>query len=222
MRNYLKILCFPILLSLMIYYLSIYLKEKKEPLFNPSEKHAMSVDIGHMLAHQLKNYAPHYDFPVVMATLNKIEQEEESLKPESECQLSLVDFRYKMLEEESQQNLKKAEQFLADLAHKPHIEEIISGKLYIEVLKPGNGEPLAEDAYPKLVYQESQLDKRIIREIKDEPIQIKLSETIKGFRDGVVGMQIGEKRRIYAHPDITYGKLFNYQMSIFEVEIFED
>jgi peptidylprolyl isomerase len=40
-----------------------------------------------------------------------------------------------------------------------------------------------------------------------EPYKVPLAETIPGFAKGVLGMRVGEKRKIYVHLDLEYGRV---------------
>ncbi len=76
---------------------------------------------------------------------------------------------------------------------------------------------------PTLYYTESYLDGAVrSRRSQDQPIKLSLGDTLKGFSMGVEGMRIGERRKIYVHPELAYGKLIGnspQELVIFEVEV---
>lgn len=54
-------------------------------------------------------------------------------------------------------------------------------------------------------------------------MQISVADTIPGFAQGVKGMQAGERRKLYIHPDLAYGlyggKLEPNQLLVIELEV---
>lgn len=57
---------------------------------------------------------------------------------------------------------------------------------------------------------------------KKEPLQIDLDAVVKGFQKGVQGMQLGEVRTVYVHPDLAFGMgkldIAPNRLIVFEVE----
>ncbi len=221
-KFYLVFSGFVIGFSLLIgVYRKVAYEKKETSLFSKEEIQKMSKDIGHLLADTLQNYSPHYDFDLVVTTLREIEQGKEQVKPSEVCRMALMVGRHKILEEEARQNLLLAEQFLSNLAQKENVIEIKKNKLYYEILEQGKGTTIGKDSFPLLHFTETNLNHKVIRDTRadDRPIKLKLSETIAGFCQGVSGMQVGERRKIYVHPDLAYGKLSRQQLAIFDVEV---
>lgn len=200
---------------------TFFQKQKETVFFTQAETQLISQHLGHLLVDTLHEYAPYYDLDIVLTTIRRIEDNKESLKSLNICQHALFDFKCKIIEEETRQNLRTAEQFLINLAKQKNIIEVQKGKLYYEILQQGNGVKVDKESFPLLHFTETNLNQEVIRDTREdnEPIQIKLSETIIGFCRGVCGMQVGEKRKIYVHPDLAYGKLSRQQLAIFDVEI---
>lgn len=211
---------------LVVAVLTIKFFQKKDSVafFSSEETNHISEHLGHMVVDTLHEYASHYDLEVVIQTVRRIESGQEPLKSPETCQHVLFDFKCKMIEEEMRQNLQAAEQFLADLTHKANIIEVQKGKLYYEILQKGEGKAVDRDSLAFLHFTETNLNQKVIRDTREDnqPLKIKLSETIAGFCCGVTGMQVGERRKIYAHPDLAYKKLSRQQLSIFDVEIISE
>jgi peptidylprolyl isomerase len=199
-------------------------KERGSQVLNKEETKNLSENIGHLLADTLKEHAPYYDLQIVMDTIKRIENKEEPLKSPETFQTALFDIDQKLLIAETEQNLRSAEKFLADLSHSDKIIELEKGKLYYEVITEGKGSYITKESAPLFHFTETNLDNKTIRDTREDnkPIKIKLSETIIGFSRGVSGMGIGERRKIYVHPVLAYGKLSRQQLSIFDVEIISD
>lgn len=200
--------------------------QKKDPttFFSHDETHHISEHLGHLIIDTLHEYVPHYDLEVVIQTIRRIESGQEPLKSLDICQNALFEFKCKMIEEETRQNLEAAQLFLAHVAQKKDMVEVKKDKLYYEILGQGHGRTIDRDSSPLLHFTETNLEGKVIRDTREEneSLKIKLSETIAGFCQGVCGMQIGERRKIYVHPDLAYGKLSRNQLSIFEVEILSE
>jgi FKBP-type peptidyl-prolyl cis-trans isomerase len=199
-------------------------KEKRHQLLSKEETEHFSQNIGHLLSDTLKEYSPHYDFQIVLDTLKNVENKKIPIKSPEECQVGLLSTMGKILTLEVDQNLKSAENFLRDLSKKSNIVEVIKAKLYYEVIDEGKDPVITKESAPLLHFTETNLNNKVIRDTRGEnkPIRIKLSETILGFSHGVSGMQIGERRKIYAHPDLTYERHSHKQLAIFDVEILSE
>ena len=137
-----------------------------------------------------------------------------------------MDFEYKILEKEQYQKLEKANQFLTQVTAKINVVEVDKGKLYYEILRNGSGTILTEDSVPLIHFTESDLSGTMLQDTRgNHPKKIPFEkETIPGFRKGVIGMRVGERRMIYVHPDLAYGKVGRYsqqELIVFDVEILE-
>jgi len=84
-------------------------------------------------------------------------------------------------------------------------------------------------ATPKFQYSAHGLDKGEFDELYNtkEPLPVDLDAAVEGFFLSTKGMKIGEKRKIYFHPDLAYGEygtltnVLPQCLLIFEVERFE-
>ncbi len=212
------------ILVLVVLTTKFFQKKETGSSFSSEEIHHISEHLGHLVVDTLHEYAPHYDLEIVIQTIRRIEVGKEPLKALDVCQHALFDFKCKMIEAETHQNLVAAERFLTSIAQRTDVVEVKKNKLYYEILQRGQGRIINRESSPLLHFMETNLENKVIRDTREEnePLKIKLSETIAGFCQGVCGMQIGERRKIYVHPDLAYGKLSRNQLSIFEVEILED
>lgn len=120
--------------------------------------------------------------------------------------------------------LQKAEEFLKTLSETPSIHPIIDKKIYIEILEEGDGEAISSD--DTLVMHLKQCDEtgKIVKETStSEPITLSLPKMVKGFKIGIDGAKIGEKRRIYVHPSYSLtnsrANLSQNHVLIYEVKL---
>lgn len=198
-------------------------KEKEIMPLNKNEIERTSIYLAHLLWRDLNNYSPYYNLDLVIRTMKELSEDKTKLIDSQECYTYLAEIGEKVVEEECRKNLSLAENFLEVIAKQPNIIELQKGKLYYEVLKPGSGIPVIKNSSPLLHFKESNLSNTVIRDTnKKAPVKLALGETIKGFSEGVIGMKEGEKRKIYVHPDLAYGKYEGQepqQLLIFEVEI---
>ncbi len=104
-------------------------------------------------------------------------------------------------------NLQASVEFLAEVAQKPGIICLVDKMLYYEVLNQGTGEGLVDGTTPHLFnYTVSVLD---VKEIFDSqgngrPQKICLDCVIPGFAQGVIGMKLAERRKLYIHPNLAF------------------
>lgn len=83
--------------------------------------------------------------------------------------------------------------------------ELISGRLYYTVLQEGGG-PLAtaEDCVCLHLREESALTGEVGQDTYTKhPVWLRIPDLVPALRRALVGMQVGERRRVYAHPDLV-------------------
>ncbi len=121
-------------------------------------------------------------------------------------------------------NLQKSEQFLKILAQSDSIHPIIDKKIYIEIIQEGTGDPISSIDTVSLHIKHSDETGKILKDTtSSEPTTISLSKMAKGFKIGIEGAKVGEKRKIYIHP--SYGitpsrpSLSPNHVLIYEVEL---
>lgn len=105
--------------------------------------------------------------------------------------------------------IKESQQFLQECAKKEQVQPLIPNKLYISTLKPGDStKPLGinHKSITAVFLIKDILGNPLIGSYKlDSPSQLNREEMIPGFSHGVIGMNVGEVRDIYIHPDFAYG-----------------
>lgn len=231
-----RVLCFLIILSIiaLIYYFFLleYPRNReaiKNSLFDPKETRDISENLAQILWQQLQLYSSdiqYYDFDEVLEILKDIAHQKIQEKSSENCRINLMMYCNKRKREEARENLEKSRSFLSQLSAKDNMMEVIKNELYYEVLGVGFGPCVSEDSTPLLHYSEVDLSQSILKDTRKEqtPVRIPLQATLLGFKLGVIGMQQGERRKIYIHPRLAYGEISPtapQQVLIFDVEILE-
>lgn len=130
-------------------------------------------------------------------------------------------------EKQKKVNLQIAEKFLNNIAKNSEITELLPGKLYYQTLVPGSGASIQESAlvegsFNVLVLETSGKEK-LIENLSQQNVEISIADTIPGVAKGLHNMHIGERRKIFIHPDLAYGtyggRFEPNQLIIFEIEI---
>lgn len=201
------------------------MEDSKIP-FTKKEINDLSICMGNLLWQNLNDSCQYYDINLVLQTMKELAVKERVPMDMDDCTRIMEGAWEKMLEEEAMKNLASAERFLNTLMRQPNIVELQKGKLYYELIQAGTGNVILATSTPLLHFKESDLSGNVIRDtFEGSPIRLTLSETILGFSKGVLGMRVGEKRKIYVHPALAYGKFEGQkpqQLLIFEVEVIEN
>ena len=199
-------------------------KPTKEEVFSKENIARISESYGHFIYKSLDNPILKLDFAGVVKGMNDAKAGKPSPMTEQEYEEGIAAIQEIAFQEMAEKNLKDAEQFLAKNEKEPGVVELEKGKLQIKVLQPGSGDELTEGMMPVLHYTGKYLDGTVFGNSysNGEPISISLTHTIPGFRQGVMGMKVGEKRRIFIHPNLGYGtsgQLLPNSLLIFDIEL---
>ena len=199
-------------------------KPTKDEVFSPENISKISESYGHFIYKSLDNPILKLDFVGVVRGMNDAKAGKPSPMTEQEYEEGIAAIQEIAFQEMSAKNLKEAEAFLAKNEKESGVVQLDKGKLQILVLQPGTGEELVEGKMPVLHYTGKYLDGTVFGNsyTNGEPISISLAHTIPGFRQGVMGMKVGEKRRIFIHPSLGYGtsgQLLPNALLIFDIEL---
>lgn len=137
-----------------------------------------------------------------------------------------IQFEGIQLEDQKANNLAQAEDYLKTISLDPSFIELVPQKLYYKKLNEGNGQSIGPEDILLANYTASvlELNKEIpVFSPDTSPISISVGDTISGFAQGVEGMQIGERRKLFIHPELAYGtfggKIDPNQLLIIDVEV---
>ncbi len=154
--------------------------------------------------------------------------EKGNIKPfeKNEYQQQLLSFLHNISDYHNRISLEVVEAYLSEIATRETVVEVVPQKVYYEVLQSGNDSVSTLDSNFKMHLIESRVlegEEVVIKDTRtaNKPIAIVLSDTILGFAKGASGMICGERRKIYIHPDLAYGKYGStgfQQIMIYDVE----
>lgn len=142
---------------------------------------------------------------------------------QQEYEAEFMKLRLSVHTKEASENLTAAQHYLAEKKKEKGVKELVADKLYYEVLTPGKGEVITEKSLPTVHYEGKFIDgSTFSSSTEKEPFPVDLNHVIAGFKQGLMGAKVGEKRRLYIHPELAYGDQGNLppnSLLIFDVEI---
>lgn len=209
-------------LSFMLTLASVAACSKNPP---PSEKREISECLADILWNDLAQESLDYDLEMVLKTIRKNSQgkRESSTNP----RLQLSKYIERANEQEALNALERAEDFLSNFLSQNGTIVLRPGKVMYKVINPGNGPNIKESTSPLLHFSEKDLDGEILYDTRksNNPIRLNLDEATLGFKLGIVGMRVGERREIVVHPELAYkklGKTKPNQLLIYDVAILDE
>lgn len=225
-------LCFQVCLAatlssgLLIADESQAVKEPETAVTTEPDLKKLSEAFGHFIGRNLRSSGLNFDMDNFIRGIRDGESGKPAPMTDREYELQMIALQETAFKKLSEDNLTAAEKFLNENRNERGLVELIPGKLQYVVIKPGTGAIVTEHATPKIQYTGKYLDGTVFgsSEDGDGPITVPLDQTIPGFSKGLMGMKEGEKRRLFVHPDIGYGKsghLPPNSMLIFDVELLE-
>jgi peptidylprolyl isomerase len=176
--------------------------------------------LGHIIGKNLEEIGMKVDVSQVMKGIKNAQDGKKSPMTEEECLKAFTSLQEKYLKILSEKNLKEASELLSKNHINTSIIELEGGKVQYQIIIPGKGERLQIYHSPIVRYTGKYLNGTKFISLEEK---ISLNEIIPGFSKGLVGMKEGEKRIIYIHPDLGFGKNSNppNALLIFEVELLQ-
>ncbi len=201
-------------------------KPSKEEVFSQENIAKLSETYGHLIYKSLESPVIKLDFDSVIRGMQAARSGKTAPMNEQQYEEAVSLVQEYAFQEMSQKNLKQAEEFLAKNSKESGVVELQPGKLQYMIVQNGksDAEVVTDAMMPYILYKGSYLDGSVFGSTEEsgEPVPIMLTQTIPGFRQAVLGMKVGEKRKIFIHPDLGYGtsgQLTPNAMLIFEVEV---
>lgn len=182
---------------------------------------------GYLIAEDIKTRIEWIDLDSVLEGMQEyIQGVRRKGESDTDEDLDFYKIAFQLFEFDAKNNLHKAEAYLKELSADKKIQSLENGKVLYEVITDGHADHIVEKgSSPTLHYSISTLSGQEIvntRNLVSGPFQVPLLETIPGFLKGVEGMRVGERRKIYIHPDMGYekaGHLPPNSLLIVDVEI---
>ncbi len=201
-------------------------KPTKEEMFSQDNINKLSETYGHLIQKGLDNPVLKLDFDSVIKGMQSGRQGKPSPMTEQEYEETINLLQEYAYQDLASRNLQEAVKFLTENKKKEGIKEVEGGKLQYFVVQEGKGEVVTEEMRPSIKYSGQYLDGTVFgsSDSSSGPISISLKQTIPGFRKGILGMKVGEKRRIFIHPELGYGtsgQLLPNALLIFDIEVMD-
>jgi peptidylprolyl isomerase len=201
--------------------------EEIPPTSREAVKENTAVDVskiseafGHLIGKNLESMGVKLELAKVIKGLQDANEGRDAPMTEMECVEAITAVQEATYKELSEGNLKKAEEFLSKNSLATGVRVLEPGKLQCIIEKEGSGGIVDEHCSPIIRYTGKFLDGTVFGASKEDEM-VNLDETIPGFSKGLIGMKEGEKRMLYIHPDLGYGKegYTPNSLLVFEVEV---
>lgn len=181
----------------------------------------ISEAFGHLIGKNLESIGFKFDIAQVIKGLQDANTGKNPPMTEMECVQAITAIQENVFKQQATENLKKANDFLAQNIKRNGIISLEPGKLQYRIEKQGTGAPIEDHFSPLIRYKGTFLDGTVFGSSKEDEM-ISLDETMPGFSKGLLGMKEGEVRTLFIHPDLGYGTsgyLPPNSLLTFEVEV---
>lgn len=197
---------------------------KESPAQEQADLQKLSEAFGHFIGRNLNTTGISFNLDLLIKGIKDGAAGKPAPMDDAAYEQLLNKFLAKAFLNNSNKNLKSANDFMTENKNKAGVITKEDGKLQYQILEKGHGPAVKEDGTPQIHYTGKYLDGKVFDDSRKrgEPIAIPIQNTIPGFRKGITGMQEGEKRRIFIHPDIGYGTQGNLppnSLLIFDIEV---
>lgn len=197
---------------------------KNEPEITQEDIKRVSEAFGNFIGKNLKAPGMNFEIDSLIKGIRNGYAGQPSPMNDKEYEVMMTRIQERAYKQLSTENLKAANDFLAQNSKKEKVVEVVPGKLQYKILQPGQGAAVAEHDSPQIHYVGKFIDGNTFGSSKEAggPITIPLDQTIPGFSKGILGMKEGEKRELFVHPEMGYGttgQLPPNSLLIFEVEL---
>lgn len=191
---------------------------------NDVDMKKLSEAFGHFIGRNLKSPGVTFDLDSIIKGMREGAEGKPAPLSDQEYEVMMLKVQELAFNRLAEDNLKAAETFMAKNAQDKSVKSLVPGKLQYIVIQEGTGTPVQEHGTPSIKYTAKYLDGTVFdsSEAAGGPITIPLDQTIPGFSKGISGMKEGEKRKLFVHPDLAYGKTGQLPPNsalVFEVEV---
>jgi|GEM_PF-2144761 FKBP-type peptidyl-prolyl cis-trans isomerase len=185
----------------------------------------IDVSIGEVLFEELQNFPQKWNINSVTKVVEDLSTGKRKPQSQETRDKILIDLSAEESEMIAQENLKKGEAFLMKISRKENVKPIVTKMVYFEILHEGMGETIALNDEISVEFKQFDIEGNKIKDTENKRFNIFLPRTIKGFKLGMEGAKVGERRKIYIHPDYGFGKMgrgdASNQILIYEILVCE-
>lgn len=188
---------------------------------NPEDITHVSKAFGHMIGKNLTLLGIEFDMDCVMQGIRDSLDGKSAPLSEEDCIAAITNIQKANFDKTAALNLAKANTFMEENSQKTGVVEIEKHKVQYKIEKEGKGTTVKEGSTPLIKYTGRFINGQVFTSSQEEE-RITLQETMAGFAKGIEGMQEGEKRVVFIHPERAYGTsgyLAPNSTLIFEIEV---
>jgi peptidylprolyl isomerase len=191
----------------------------------PFKREATPVEraLAQIVYQKVEKYQNDLDIEMVLALVKDFAKKHPPYVEEQELYGPILELDEKHAVAESLAAQRKAESYLASLTVNPKVHVVVANRVFFEILEKGNGESISGEEPVRVYFKEYSMDGKLLKDAV-KPFAIPLSQTIKGFQLGMAGAKVGERRKIYIHPEYGFGKMGRKspnKLLIYEVTVVE-
>lgn len=205
-----------------------------EPSLDSNEE-KVSYGMGIVLGERMKNDLPDLQMDQFIEGFRHGHGGEESTRlSRDEIQAAMTAYQEEMqekqnqeMEQASQDNREKGEEFLAENGEREGVTTTDSGLQY-EVLEEGDGEKPGPTDQVRVHYTGELLSGEVFDSSRErgEPVTFGLDQVIPGWTEGLQLMSKGSRYKLYIPSDLAYGPGGNmaigpHETLVFDVELLE-
>lgn len=184
----------------------------------------VSQALGNFIGRNLKSPGVNLDTESIISGIRDGAEGKPSPMTDKEYEAAMTTLQQNAVEALANTNLEAAEKFIKENASAKGVVELVPGKLQYIILTEGKDPVVPEHGTPLVNYTGKYIDGTVFgtSESAGGPIAVPIDQTIPGFSKGIAGMKEGEKRRLFVHPEMGYGRtgqLPPNSLLIFDIEV---
>lgn len=184
----------------------------------------VSEALGHFIGRNINAPGMKFDTDSIIKGIKEGAAGQPSPMTDEEYQMAMAQLQQKALNKLAETNLSAANKFMKDNLSEKGVVELVPGKLQYMILEKGHGPLVQEHGTPLINYTGKYIDGTVFGSSENAggPVTVPIDQTIPGFSKGIAGMQEGEKRRLFVHPELGYGRSGQLQpdaLLIFDIEV---
>lgn len=180
----------------------------------------LSEAIGNIIGKNLDDLGFKLDLKNLIKGIKNGAEKKPSSMSSDECLEVLAKIQMKENEKLAQKNLEEATNFLKNNLKEENVVEIEKEKLQYKIIKKGNTQKVEAYQSPIVKITGRYLDGTIFVNSEETII---LEETLPALKKAIISMNLHEKRKVFIHPDLIYGKEPPHlnSLAIFDIEIID-
>lgn len=191
---------------------------------NDLDINKVSEALGHFIGKNLNTTGIHFDLESLIKGLREGAAGKPAPMTDADYEKAMTELQQKSFNNLAEANLAAADKFMKENAKEKGVIEITPNLLQYMVLKEGTGAIVPEHGTPLINYVGKYQDGTVFgsSESAGGAIAVPIDQTIPGFSKGIAGMKEGEKRRLFVHPQVGYGRsgqLAPDALLIFDIEV---